>query len=427
MNYNQQKTLTPEQTEQVLRVERLRNYYEGKTKKWFIPKLLPNGNTIDDNVNIRLARKVVNKGNNFLFGKGLTWQLQKKNATREETTLLDIWGNQETQNSFLIELGIQGGITGNFCIQITNLDKIGFKHIDPTWVFPKYDNDFIEFDIRWFKKEDAYRLLHTKQTNTWDYVRQKYNGSQWIDDTPVAIWPYEWPFIIWGKNLPNPNSIYGLSDLEDIDLVDAINLVSSNMNRIIRMYANPIVWGYGFGSESLSLDTSKLITSTTETSKMQALELAKDLTSPQEYLKYLRTMLAETTAVPESDPDRMRVGAQSGFALSVLFNDLLLKTGIKRNLYGKELITLNSRLLELAGLGKDIQTTLHWPSPLPVDIISQTTADKFDLEAGLVSKQTISNKRGYDYDQEKEYMSEEQTNTTSIGENLIKAFRGGNA
>jgi hypothetical protein len=62
---------------------------------------------------------------------------------------------------------------------------------------------------------------------------------------------------------------------------------------------------------------------------------------------------------------------------------------------------------------------------LPVDKTSETTSDTFDLNGGLVSKRTLSTKRGYDYDQELEYMKQEQQNNTALGENIVAAFRKG--
>lgn len=423
-------TLTQEQLDRLNHQELMTNYYKGDLKTWLRPKILPNGSVIDDNVKIKLGRKVVNKGNNFLFGKGLSWQLQDNKVSTEEIILERIWGNQPTQNVFLSELGINGAVTGDFYIQIVsknnNLPKL--VNLDPKTVFPSNieDGEATLFDVRWQAKGNTYRLLHEKQTSNWTYVTERWEKQKWVTASATELWPFSWPFIVHGKNLPNPNSYFGMSDLEDADLVDAINQVASNLNRIVRIFAHPVVWGYGFGTNALDVDVSKVITSTSDSAKLEALELARDLNGASEYLKFLRTMLAEITNVPESDPDRLAIGAQSGFALQVLFNDLLLKTGIKQSFYGKELIETNRRLLDLAGFGDNNITTLYWPNPLPVDKITETASDKFDLEAGLASERTVSTKRGYDYEVEKERKKEERVAKGNIGEALLRAFDQGN-
>lgn len=424
-------TLTQSQKDYYKKQKALWKYYNGEFKQWLTPKILPNGSTIDDNVRVALSRKIVNKGNNFLFGKGVNWQVAKQNAAVEEQALARIWGNQETQNAFLSELGINGGVSGTFYIQIVSkATGIKLKNLDPLWVFstpdPSDNDTALAYAMHYCMGEDLYRIIHTKVTDAqWDYAKERWDRGKWVYVERPTIWPFDWPFIVHGKNLPNPNSFYGSSDLEDAEINDTINLVASNLNRIIRIFAHPVIWGYGFGSSALSVDSSKVITSTSDKATLQALELARDLSSPQEYLKFLRSIFSEVTNVPESDPERLKIGATSGFALEVLFNDLLLKTGIKRNFYGKALIELNRRLLELSGFGNEVLTTLHWPNPLPVDKTSETTSDQFELASGLVSKRTLSTKRGYDFEQELEYQNQEQTNNTTLGENLLMAFRNG--
>jgi len=435
----QRQTLTDSQRDK-LQLDLVKwKYYENNTRNWLMPKTLPNGHLIDDNVKIALSRKIVNKGVTFLFGKPLTWQVTKDGSkdtatsepTTEETVLSQIWGNQETQTAFLAENAINGGVVGSFHFQIVAKEgqPLKVKYLDPTWVFVEHDpediNAAFNYMLPYKVGDDLYRLRHEKTNLNWIYLTERWNVNKWVIETPPVTWPYEWPFIISGKNLPKPNSFYGASDLEDADINDAINLVASNVNRIVRIYANPIVWGYGFGSNAMNIDSSKVITATDSEASLNALELARDLNSPQEHLKFLRSMYSEVTNVPESDPERLKIGASSGFALEVLFNDLLLKTGVKRAFYGKALIELNRRLLELSGFGDNNQTLLHWPNPLPVDKVSETTSDQFDLNAGLSSKRTMATKRGYDYDQETEYQSHEQTNNTALGENILAAFRNG--
>lgn len=435
----QRQTLSESQRDKLHEDLEKWDYYENEVRDWLMPKTLPNGMVMNDNVKIALSRKIVNKGVNFLFGKPLTWQIVKDGQTdkgasaptTEEIVLNQIWGNQETQTAFLAENAINGGVVGTFHFQIVarETQPLKIRYLNPTWVFVDNDptdvNTAIGYMLPYKVGDELYRLRHERNSTKWVYLTERWVVNKWVNVEGTTTWPYEWPFIISGKNLPKPNSFYGASDLEDADINDAINLVASNVNRIIRIYANPIVWGYGFGSNALNIDSSKVLTATDAEATLQALELARDLSSPQEHLKFLRSMYSEVTNVPESDPERLKIGASSGFALEVLFNDLLLKTGIKRAFYGKALIELNRRLLELSGFGSDNNTILHWPNPLPTDKVSETTSDQFDLNAGLVSKRTLSTKRGYDYDQEIEYQSEEKTNNTALGENILAAFRNG--
>lgn len=429
------KSLTKQQLELLSKQKKFWSYYNGDYQEHLQSRVLPNGTFINDNVSVPLARRIVQKGNNFLFGKGLTWQIALSGSTLPEQILSEIWGNEESQNSFLAELGINGGVFGDFYVQIISHqgNVLKLKNLNPLYVFPYYDtaddDSVFKFELRWTKSEKDYRILHNKLENglQWDFVREVWDKQRWVMDSEVQIWDFDFPFVVHGKNYPNPNSYFGLSDLEDIQLNDTINQVSSNLNKIIRIFAHPVVWGTGFGSNALDIDTSKMITTTNETARLSALELGRDLADSQEFLKYLRTMLSEVTAVPEADPDRLKIGAQSGFSLEVLFNDLVLKTGIKRQFYGKALIELNRRLLAISGLGDNIQTKLYWPNPLPRDYVSETTSDTFDLSSGLTSKKSLATKRGIDFDLEKELMQAESVSTATLGEALITAFRNGNS
>lgn len=420
-------TLSKAQLKKKREIEQHWKYYKGEYPKSLKPKTLPNGLQIDDSISLNLLAKVVNKGNNFLFGKGLTWQLSETKKTVQEQVLEDIWGNQETQTAFLSELGIGGGVSGDWFVQIVSEDNnISLKSLDSRKTFvttdPKDVEKEIAFDLRW-EEDVPYRLLHKKLNDEqWDFATERWEKRKWITVIPTQVWPFNWPFIVHGKNLPNPYSYHGLSDIADPSINLAINQVSSNINRIVRIFAHPVIWGTGFGANSLDVDSSKVITTTNESAKLAALELARDLSGSQDYLKFLRTMLSEISNVPESDPDRLAIGAQSGFALEVLFNDLILKTGIKRSFYGKGLIELNRRLLELAGFGPDNQTKLYWPNPLPIDKSQEKESDQFELEAELVSRRTVSTKRGYDYDIEQEKRGQETVSRTSLGEAIIQSF-----
>jgi len=424
--------LVDKERQRIERYQLFRKYYSGNHKQALKKRTTKDGNVIDDNVTINLSRRVVNKSASFLFGKPLQWELQEGDRTPEEELLISIWQSDEWRMAFLQELAINGGTCGTAYIQIlpqgdNELPRI--VNLDPLIVFPHTNpsdiDDVWSYELRWREGDSVLRTVHTLQESeqAWETWTERLIRGRWVMEKESEIWPWAWPMILPIKNLPNPNEFFGLSDLEDADLNDAINETASNIKRITRIFAHPVMWGYGFNFDEL--DSAKIQIAHDPQAKIAALELGRDLQSSQDYLRFLRTMFAEITQVPENDPDRLSLGAQSGFALRLLFGDLLDKTYTKRNLYGQALVEMNRRLLEMAGRGPDNICTLHWQDPLPVDEQSEMSADKFDLEAGLASRETMQRKRGYDPEVEEERLASQRVQNETIGEALLSAFERG--
>lgn len=418
--------------QRVERYQLLWKYYKGEHKKHLKVRMTPAGQGPDDNVTINVSRRAVNKGAAFLFGEPLTWELKEGEKTPEEKTLNDIWRSDEWKMSFLLEVALNGGVTGDAYIQIApqlnDLPRI--VNLNPAITFPHCNPDDVDdvwaYEFRWRRGQTIKRTVHTKldSGNEWEIFTETFQQGRWVAEGAKQSWPWGWPAILHVKNLPNPNEFFGLSDLEDADLNDAINQTSSNLNRVIRLFAHPVIWGKMMGNADL--DPSKIALATNPEAMMDALQLANELGSAQEFIKYLRTMFSEITQVPENDPDRMTIGAQSGFALRVLFHELVQKTNIKRSLYGKEIVELNRRLLAIEGKGEENICKLVWKDPLPVDKREVADSDRFELESGLVSKETKSREHGYDWDDEQEKMRTERDAEGSLGESLLRAFERGN-
>lgn len=425
--------------QRIQRYQLLWKYYKGEHKKHLKPRMTPAGPGPDDNVIVNISRRVVNKGAAFLFGEPLDWELSETEDETPEEKLLDAaWISDEWKMAFLNELAINGGVSGDFYVQIKAGEQVGdpprLINVDPNIIFPYWNPDDIDdvwaYELRWRQgkhvKRTIYSLLESR--DDWEIITERFEQGKWVEDAPVQRWGFPWCPIIHGKNFPNPNEFFGLSDLEDADLNDAINAASSNMNRIIRLFSHPIVWSKGFSVNEL--DVSKIVTTNNKDAMMEALQLAENLSSSQEYIKFLRTMFSEITQVPETDPDRMSIGAQSGFALKVLFHDLTQKTNIKRALYGREIIEINRRLLDMMGKGSDKRVKLHWKDALPKDQREDVASDGFDLNSGLASKQTISTVRGYDWETEQERIDAEQQKTNQneqaqlVAANRIMANQG---
>jgi hypothetical protein len=424
--------LEDEDKQRVERYQLFRKYYAGEHKRFLRTKTARDGAVTDDNVTINLSRRVVNKGASFLFGRPLQWELQEGDTTPEELLLEDIWRSDQWRQSFLQEAAINGGTCGMSYWQIvSNGDGLPrLVNVDPAIIFPRSNpsdiDDMWAYELRWREGESVMRTVHSLQDSgrAWETWTERLRAGRWAMEQEPEVWPWPWPMFVHNKNLPNPNEFFGLSDLEDADLNDAINATASNVNRITRIFAHPVMWGHGFNLDEM--DPSKMLIANNPQANLSALELGRDLQSSQDYLRFLRTMFAEITQVPENDPDRLGLGAQSGFALRILFGDLLDKTYTKRNLYGSSIVEANRRLLEMTGNGPDNIVTLHWADPLPVDEQSEMSADKFDLEAGLSSKETMQRKRGYDPETETERIAAQATQTGNIGDALLAAFDRGN-
>ena len=338
----------------------------------------------------------------------------------------------EQQQAHLIELGLNGAVCGDFYIQL-RINEEGIPqpyNLNPSTVFPQFDgfnhNIINAYDIRFTKDETVWRIKHfPNNAQSWavEYQYQDENLNQWITDEGMSyLWEYPFPMIIKGKNLPKPNSPFGYSDLEDADINDYINMSSSNMNKIIRLFAHPIVWGRNFNLDGA--DLSQIQMANDDKAVLEALELARDLTSAKDYISSLKTSYHEINSIPESDPEKMKIGAQSGFALNVLNNDLMLKTGIKRSLYGSAIKEFYNKAFFILG-ESDVNVKLNWQNPLPIDLREQTDGHRFDLEAQLSSKKTLAAMRGYDYEEEVGRQQEEVSFSDSIGTALLRNFERG--
>jgi len=403
--------------ERLGRYKLLWNYYKGEHKRHLRPRQFGGGQGPDDNVIVNLSRRVVNKGASFLFGEPLEWEV-KGNDQKATDALNAVWRSPEWKMMFLNELAINGGVTGDFYIQVvppaTPLALPRIVNLNPGIVIPMYNPDDIDevwqYEMRWRSNGLLKRTRYVwgEDGTYWDILTEILVGSQWVQDpqNPPEVWNYPWCPIIHGKNLPNPNDFFGVSDLEDADLNDAINATVSNLNRVVRLFAHPVVWGKMF--TQTDLDISRISLAKDKDAQLGALELARDVSGVEGFAKFLSTEFSEVTQVPENDTDRMRIGAQSGFALRVLFHELVQKTNVKRALYGRVIVEASQRMLELAGQGPDTPIKLHWANPLPLDEREQVASDKFDIDYGLASRQTVATRRGYNWDEEKKRLQAEQ-------------------
>jgi hypothetical protein len=140
----------------------------------------------------------------------------------------------------------------------------------------------------------------------------------------------------------------------------------------------------------------------------------------------LKQSLFANSRVVDIDSIHDKLGALTNFGLRVLYMDNYSMIATKRELFGDMLEEL-ARRLQIINRMQPVECSAEWPDFLPVNEMEEQTALKGDLEMGIVSKETVSKRRGYDWDMEQERISAQQQGEDNIGAALLRAFnRGGN-
>jgi hypothetical protein len=157
--------------------------------------------------------------------------------------------------------------------------------------------------------------------------------------------------------------------------------------------------------------------------------MESDLSAAQKYLDSLINWELTLAQTPNLDPEKVSVGALSGFALKILLGPLMEKTEWKRRTYGDLLVETNRRLLAIAGKGDSHYTTIHWGNPLPIDENEQQVKDQFELDYDLASHETVQVRRGLDPEVETQRIDAEKRATDerdgNVGAMVLRDFIAG--
>ena len=429
----------------------LKAYYDGNQRQPLKITLLgKNYNTITP-----LTTAIVDRSVFALFGGGVTFE---NDETREEQEEL-IRGIYKANKEFelLHDIGQFGAIYGTAFVKIIpngTLDELGnvtyrLIALNPCMMTivtaPDDIQNITAYVSRWQDGETAYREITEKQ------VDESGNVTGWIvriekadRDTrgewvilSESEWPYPFAPIAHGKNLPRAGSVYGMSDIENvIALQDRYNEAQSNTNKILALQAWAQKWITGgrwprvkdkSGDEYVDIGPDKALEFGDPNVKVGILQPSADLASSRQFGLDLRRDIFYISGTTDPENVTARLGNLTNFGLRVLYNNELAKNKVKQKLYGDLLNDVNHRLLMLAGYTKEaaLPGWIEWADPLPENDTEEAQTVAQDVGAGLVSKQTAAEKRGYNWVQEQERMATEKQQTANVGGNLIRDFLAG--
>jgi hypothetical protein len=217
-------------------------------------------------------------------------------------------------------------------------------------------------------------------------------------------------------------------------LQDRYNFIMSNMSKIIRHFAHPRQYGINLGnSEKLTWGIDEMPTfNGTGIDKPEVVQLdpVGDLEAANQFARDLRQAMFDITRTVDLDSLQDKIGSLTNFGLKVLYSDSIGKTGIKRLLFGEALLELIRRLLVINNFGETDPGVIVWPDFLPQNEQEEIEYLEKDLTNGLVSHETASTKRGYDFTSESEKIAQEgeaqRLAQGNIGGLLLEQFiRGG--
>jgi hypothetical protein len=424
-----------QKSDRQVQMQRAFDYYNGNPR----PQLRITARGPNDNLPLPTARVVVDKGASFLFGRDVQSQITDGESDGPQKWLDEAW-RRNKRAIILQKLALNGGIFGNAFIRL--LDVKPYPRVivlDPQTIEVTTDPDDIDTVFQYVITQPEQEYDNDEDGQVDEHVRKRTvienenavpeyedTAPEWViynqeyrstgEDTGAWVtlnqqtWPYPFSPVLGCQNLPKPNDYWGESDIpEDVlSLIDGINRVASHYNKIIRLHAHPKVWTRGMGSQKLDLSADSITHLPSETAELRALEMMSDLTSTMALLNKLISLLAYAVRIPliaMGEPDG--AGSPSGVSLQIRFQPLLEKTESKRMLYGDLLCEVDRSLLCMGGFGDSTLTQLVWPEILPKDPLQEREVAILDDQLGLVSKETLSEQFGFDFDHEQKLRAAE--------------------
>jgi hypothetical protein len=414
-----------------------RNYRKGNQKEPL--------KSADDSIIINFCGLIVDRAVSMLFGKPIKFDLPGEGDSKEQEYVDRVWAANRKQKLLKAEAlyGAEAGTTYMKILPDGTSDAEGLLPrlvaVDPSWVqmdtLPEDCEKVVKYTIAYnivdpaTGKDLIKKQVTEKQDNGYWMVSDYHadSANKWVLDNE-QVWEYDFAPIFHCQNLTENGSPYGKPDITNdlILLQDKLNFVVSNTAKIIKYHAHPKTWGRKFGKgNEVNWGVDEMVISDNENAMLQNLEMQSDLGSSLNFIQFLRQGLFDIARSVDIDSLADKLGALTNFALKVLYQDAISKIEDKRGSYGEMLVEINHALLELAGMANTDGGEIVWPEILPIDPVGQSAALQTDLDMGLVSKQTVANLRGYNWEDEDERIKTEKQAGDNVGAALLRAFGQG--
>jgi hypothetical protein len=384
----------------------------------------------------------------FTFGRGVHFRSPKATEAIVPDRLERVWTVDNDKMRVLLEMGQQGGITGDCFVKVAYeepwTDSAGLLHPGRVRILPMNSSFcFPEFHphdrTRLLRFKQKYRfwgtsLEGTRQVFTYteiltDDIIEEYVNDELIDSrpNPLGIVP-----VVHIPNVPVSGSPWGLSDAHDIITINrAYNEISTDVADIINYHASPVTVIVGAKASNLEKGAKKVWGGLPKDAQVFNLEGgAQGIDGALKYLELLKRSMHELMNIPETALGQVQpISNTSGVALSIQYQPLMNRYSQKVAQYGKGLEKINELVMKTLAI-KEPQTFIYnpdedgpikegqypqldpndqvtyinyaqFPQPLPLDKLIVLSEIQTKLGMGLESKEGALRQLGEEFPEEK--------------------------
>lgn len=353
-----------------------------------------------------------------------------------------MWEEHNSKEQILWEMGQLGGVSGDVFIKVAYedayVDPAGREHpgrcriipINPAFAFPEFHphdrSRMIRFKLKyrfWGTALEGTRQVFTYVELITDSFIEEYINDEMISQrpNPLGVIP-----IVHIANRPVSSSPWGLPDIGDIlSLNKEYNEKATEISDIINYHGSPLTIIKGAKMSSLERGASRVIGGLPKDADVYNLEPVGQPEVHLAFLERLKSAMHELVGVPETALGQMQpISNTSGVALSIQFQPLMNVYMLKRNQYTVGIKQINELIMltlaqkepwclvfdptsgvdlrpdQLAELDPSDPITylsdVHWPPPLPVDILIKLNELQQLMMMGLCSKRGALRELGYE-------------------------------
>lgn len=406
---------------------------------------------------------------NFCFGKGVQFRTPEQNSAIIPSLLHQVWEIHNSKHYVLWEMGQLASVTGDCFVKIAYeepyVDSVGVPHegrirvipLNPAHCFPEYhphDRDrLLRFKLKyrfWGTSPEGTRQVYTFTEILSDDMVQQFINDELIDEYPNAIGQIP---VVHIPNTSISSSPWGQSDIWDIiPLNRELNEKMLEVSDIINYHAAPVTIITGAKASQLERGPKKVWAGLPKDANVFNLESRGEMSGALEYVQFLKRTMHEITGVPETALGQFQpVSNTSGVALAIQYQPMMNRFMMKKVHFTKGLERVNELIIRTAAIFEPqmlvydptksaepepdqanqldpadpntYRTTVHWPEPLPVDVLIKLNEVQAKMQLGLESKRGALRILGEEFPNEKMLEIFEELQDDAIDQGALDMMR----